>query len=96
MGIFPALRSRKARDPRETACVVESSCCTPGSVTTEAESTGERIVHRVTGRRARSRLTRTGLRDLAPAAYLRHRTPLNPVRSGNEFVLEEHARALPE
>ena len=96
MGISPALRSRKARDSRETVCAGESSCSTPGAVTAETESTGERILSRVTGRRARSRPTGTGLRDLAPAADLRHRAPLNPIPSRNELVLEDHARALSE
>ena len=59
-----------------------------GSVTPESESTRERILRRVTEKLARSGLAGTGLRDLAAAAGVSHRTLLYHFGSRDGLVLE--------
>lgn len=59
-----------------------------GSVNSESESTRTRLLRRVTEKLARSGLAGTGLRDLAAAAGVSHRTLLYHFGSREALVLE--------
>lgn len=61
-------------------------------MTNESETTRERILRRVTEKLARSGLAGTGLRDLAAAAGVSHRTLLYHFGSRDELVLEALGR----
>lgn len=92
MGKFhDRLAPAAVQHPRDRSLHVagpRSRAVPPGSVDDQSESTRERILRRVTARLARSGLAGTGLRDLAAAAGVSHRTLLYHFGSRDALVLE--------